>query len=81
MLGKQVVNNLSKRIERFDPSNVDNINYYWKGKRIIPLNQWIELKRTPYVWKYFPDDFNHFWTYLSNVTNSFRYNILLLYYY
>jgi hypothetical protein len=60
------INSLSKRIERFDPSNVDDTNYnYWKGKRIIPLNQWIELKRTPYAWKYFPDDFNHFWTFLS----------------
>jgi hypothetical protein len=25
----------------------------------------IELKRTPYVWKYFPDDFNEFRTFLS----------------
>jgi hypothetical protein len=59
------INNLSKRIERFHPSNGDDgggNGNYWKGKRIIPLNQWIELKSTPYAWKYFPDDFNHFWT-------------------
>ena len=56
------INNLSKRIERFDPSNGDDTNYYWKGKRIIPLEEWIKLKGTPYAWQYFPDDFNHFWT-------------------
>jgi hypothetical protein len=62
------ISNLSKRIERFDPSNGDDGDgngNYWKGKRIIPLNQWIELKRTPYAWKYFPDDFNEFRTLLS----------------
>jgi hypothetical protein len=61
------INSLSKRIERFDPSNVvDDPNYYyWKGKRIIPLEEWIELKGTPYAWQYFPDDFNEFRTVLS----------------
>jgi hypothetical protein len=60
------INNLSKRIEIFDPSNGDDPNYYyWKGKRIIPLNQWIELKGTPFAWQYFPADFNEFGTFLS----------------
>jgi hypothetical protein len=65
------ISSLSKRIERFDPSNGDDPNYYyWKGKRIIPLNQWIELKATPYASKYFPDDFNHFWTFLQQTESD-----------
>ena len=54
------ISNLSKRIERFDPPN-DSSNY-WKGKGIIPLEEWKKLKGTPYELKYFPDDFHNFWT-------------------
>jgi hypothetical protein len=54
------INNLSKRLERFDPSADDDI--YWKGKEVIPLEEWKKLKGTPYELKYFPDDFHQFWT-------------------
>ena len=27
--------------------------------------EWNKLKSIPYAWKYFPNDFNHFWTFLS----------------
>jgi hypothetical protein len=44
------INNLSKRMERFD--SIDgggNDTNHWKGKRIIPLNEWIQLKGTIYA--------------------------------
>ncbi len=34
-----------------------------RGKEIIPLNDWIQLKGTPYVHEYFPDDFVKFLTF------------------
>ena len=50
------INNLSKKLSRFDFSdgkgNSSNGNegsnspYYWKGKRIIPLKEWVKLKST-----------------------------------
>jgi hypothetical protein len=55
------ISNLSKRIERFDPPTDDG--NYWKGKEIIPLEEWIKLKGTDYELKYFPDDFNRLWTF------------------
>ena len=60
------INNLSKRIDRFDSLNGDgNGSNRWKGKEIIPLNEWIQLRGTPYALQYFPDDFDKFHTFLS----------------
>ena len=60
------IHNLSKRIERFDSWNGDgNDSNHWKGKAIIPLNDWIQLKGTPYALQYFPDDFDKFQTFLT----------------
>ena len=60
------INNLSKRIERFDSFNGDgNDSNHWKGKEIIPLNDWIQLRGTPYALQYFPDDFDKFRTFLT----------------
>ena len=59
------ISNLSKRIERLDFSNDDsNDSNHWRGKEIIPLNNWIQLKGTPYTLEYFPDDFDRFHTFL-----------------
>ena len=66
------ISNLSKRIERFDTpfNSIGNANElkYWKGRRIIPINEWIKLKETsPYdAQQYFPDDFDSFWTFLTD---------------
>ena len=58
------INNLSKRIERLDSINGDgNDSNHWRGKEIIPLNDWIQLKGTPYALQYFPDDFDKFRTF------------------
>ena len=60
------ISNLSKRIERFDSSNGDgNDSNHWRGKEIIPLNDWIQLRGTPYALQYFPDDFDRFHTFLT----------------
>ena len=66
------INNLSKKIERFDYLNGDgdgngdgNGSNDWRGKEIIPLNDWIQLRGTPYALEYFPDDFDKFWTFLT----------------
>jgi hypothetical protein len=57
---------LSKRIERLDPSNCDgNDSNHWRGKEIIPLNDWIELRGTSYALEYFPDDYDEFRTFLT----------------
>jgi hypothetical protein len=60
------INNLSKRIERLDSFNSDgNDSNHWKGKAIIPLNDWIRLRGTPYALEYFPDDFDKPRTFLT----------------
>lgn len=55
------VDNLAKRLDRFDPvfefSNKTGLNY-WKGKPIILLEEWLAIRETPYVIDYFPDDFD-----------------------
>jgi hypothetical protein len=67
------ISNLSKRIDRFDSFNGDgNDSNHWRGKEIIPLNDWIQLKGTPYAIQYFPDDFDRSHTFLteSELKNS-----------
>lgn len=60
------ISNLSKRIERLDsPDGDGNDSNHWKGKEIIPLNDWLPLRGTPYALGYFPDDFDKFHTFLS----------------
>ena len=61
------INNLSKRIERLDSFDGDgNDSNHWRGKEIIPLNDWIQLRGTPYALQYFPDDFDKFQTFLTD---------------
>jgi hypothetical protein len=60
------INNLSKRIDTYDSFNGDgNDSNHWKDKEIIPLNEWIRLRGTPYALQYFPDDFDNPRTFLT----------------
>jgi hypothetical protein len=62
------IDNLAKRLDRHDPvftfSNKTSLSH-WKGKPIIPLDEWIEIRDTPYALDYFPDDFDQDLTYIS----------------
>ena len=60
------ISNLSKRIERLDSLDGDgNDSNHWKGKAIIPLNDWIRLRGTSYALECFPDDFDMSRTFLT----------------
>jgi hypothetical protein len=62
------IDNLAKRLDRFDPgyssNNKTDLNY-WQDKPIIPLEEWIRFRDTPYALKYFPDDFDRLLTCFS----------------
>ena len=58
------ISNLSKRIERLDSVSGSDSNH-WRGKEIILLNDWIELRGSPYPLEYFPDDFDNIRTFLT----------------
>ena len=64
---ERLIDNFAKRLERFDPvftsSNKTGLNY-WKGKPIIPSEEWIEIRNTAHALKYFPDDFDQDLTYI-----------------
>ncbi len=67
------ISNLSKGIERLDSfDRSGNDQNHWRGEEIIPLNNWIQLKGTPYALEYFPDDFDSFHTFQteSELKNS-----------
>ncbi|MGA7900359.1 MAG: hypothetical protein WCA39_16020 [Nitrososphaeraceae archaeon] len=60
------ISNLSKGIERLDSfDRSGNDQNHWRGKEIIPLNDWIQLRGTPYALEYFPDDFDRSHTFLT----------------
>lgn len=62
------INNVAKRLGRFDAIGSSDNNTglsIWKGKPIIPLNEWIKLSNSPYLLDYFPDDFDHDLTCIS----------------
>jgi len=60
------ISDLSKRIERLDSFDDDsNDSNHWRGKEIIPLNDWIQLRGTSYALYYFPDNFDKFQTFLT----------------
>jgi hypothetical protein len=54
-----MVDSLAKKFDRISPitNNQKNGIGYWKGKMIVPLDNWITLKDTPEALEYFPDDF------------------------
>ncbi|CAN5115847.1 hypothetical protein BH18THE2_BH18THE2_13840 [soil metagenome] len=62
------INNLSQRLNKLYSENSNNINYndginYWKGRKIIPINQWLQTKKD-YMLKaalqFFPDNHPHY---------------------
>ena len=62
------INNLSQRLNKLysetsSASNHDDGVNYWKGKKIIPINQWLQTKKD-YTLKaalqFFPDDHPHY---------------------
>jgi hypothetical protein len=62
------INNLSQRLDKLDPeirgdtNHNDGINY-WKGKKIVPLNHWIQIKKDynlQAALQFFPDDHPHY---------------------
>jgi hypothetical protein len=60
------IHNLSKRIERLDSFDDDgNDSNHWRGKEIIPLDEWIQLRGTLFALEYFPDDYDEFRTFLT----------------
>lgn len=56
---ERTVDNLTKRFDRISPisNNQKNGLGYWKGKMIVPLDDWITLNDTPEAFEYYPDDF------------------------
>ena len=60
--------NFEKKLNRVDPAvgtrNKTGLSS-WKGRQIIPLDDWIELRDTPDALRYFPDDFDQTFTYMS----------------
>jgi hypothetical protein len=54
--------NFEKRLNRIDPVSGSARNKTglgsWKGRQIIPLDDWIELRDAHYALRYFPDDFD-----------------------
>jgi hypothetical protein len=60
------INNLSKRIDRFDSfDGAGNNSNLWRDKEIIPLNEWIQFRGTPSALEHFPDDYDEFLTFLT----------------
>jgi len=55
------IDNLEKKLNRADPvigtRNKTGLSM-WKSRRIIPLDEWIEIRNTTYSLEYFPDDFD-----------------------
>ena len=69
------IDNLAKRLERLDPhplpphvpsSNNKTGLSHWKGKPIIALEDWIQIRgQLPSRLEYFPDDFDQTLTYME----------------
>jgi hypothetical protein len=53
--------NFEKKLTRVDPvvgtRNKTGLSI-WKGRQIIPLDDWIKLRDTPYALRCLPDDFD-----------------------
>jgi hypothetical protein len=65
----RTIDNLAKRLDRIIPefSNRNKTSLsYWKNKPIIPLDEWIKFRDTPYALDYFPDNFDQSLTYMTN---------------
>jgi hypothetical protein len=59
------INNLTQRIDRISPETSNEANNndgikYWRGKKIIPLDQWFQIKKDYNLraaLQFFPDDY------------------------
>jgi hypothetical protein len=59
------INNLTQRIDRISPETSNEANNndgikYWRGKKIIPLDQWFQIKKDynlRVALQFFPDDY------------------------
>jgi hypothetical protein len=64
------INNLTKKLDRLDPvfpsRNKTGVSI-WKGKPIIPLEEWIEIRDIHCTLDYFPDDFDQGLTYIPEI--------------
>lgn len=71
----RTIDNLAKRLERLDPhplsphvhsSNNRTGLSHWKGKPVIALEDWIQIRgQLPSKLEYFPDDFDQTLTYME----------------
>lgn len=56
---RKIIAEKKKEIER--ESKFYNTNYYWKGKKVVSMNQWWGRSKTNYglnaALQYFPNDF------------------------
>jgi hypothetical protein len=72
---ERAVDNLAKRFDMVDPLGSDDAFpssdnrtglSHWKGRPVIALEDWIEIRRhLPYRIEYFPDDFDQTLTYME----------------
>ena len=55
-----------------DLPTMERIEKLWRTKEIIPLNEWNQLRGSPFALQYFPDDFDRSHTFLtkSELKNS-----------
>jgi hypothetical protein len=65
---KRSINNLAKKLDSLDDLITTSDNKtglrYWRDKPIIPIDEWITIRDTPYALDYFPDGFDQGWTYI-----------------
>ena len=62
------IDNFEKKLNRVDPvigTRNKTVLGNWKGRQIIPLEDWIELRDISYALRYFPDDFDRTLTCMS----------------
>jgi hypothetical protein len=68
------IGNLAKRLDRLDPhlpashvpsSNNRTVLSHWKGKPIIPINEWIKFRDISHTLDYFPDAFDQSLAYME----------------
>jgi hypothetical protein len=66
---KRSIDSLAKKLDRLDPessSHKISILSYWKDKLIVPIDEWVKFRNTLYALDYFPDDFDHSLTYMTD---------------
>ena len=61
------IGNFAKRLDRLDPikASVNKSLSYWTSKPVIPLDERIRLRDTPYALDYFPDNFDQVLAYIQ----------------